>query len=119
MRPDDKRLTEHRGHYAHRGNEIQPIETSPDEGPPARPRRDCFVATVAYNDINTPQIDVLREFRDRVFMKYEAGKAFVAAYYSGIGKTTANFVSRHARSLIPSIRRGLDFVVEHYQARKR
>ncbi len=119
MRPDDKRLTEHRGPYAPRGNEIQPIETSPDEGPPARPRRNCFVATVAYNDVNAPQIDVLREFRDNVFMKYEAGKAFVATYYSGVGKAAANFISRHARSLIPSIRMSLDFVVKHYQARKR
>ncbi len=96
--------------------EIGPAESN---GPPAIPRKGiCFVATVAYNNINAPQVDVLREFRDHVLMKYEAGKAFVAAYYSGIGESTANFIKDHARSLIPSIRKGLDFVVKHYQERR-
>lgn len=41
----------------------------------------CFIATASYGTNFHPHIDVLRDFRDRVLMKYSAGRMFVKVYY--------------------------------------
>jgi hypothetical protein len=80
---------------------------------------ECFVATAVYGDINAPQVQILREFRDEVLQNSSAGRAFTNFYYSGVGKKIANFVSEDLPSTIPLIRKGLDFLVQKYEASKR
>lgn len=79
---------------------------------------ECFVATAVYGDVNSPQVQVLRDFRDQVLSRNPFGEAFVQFYYSGAGKRTADFIRQHLPSTIPAIRKGLDFVVESYRARR-
>ena len=76
----------------------------------------CFVATTVYGDINAPEVNTLRDFRDNVLMKNTFGKAFVNFYYSGAGEKTAKFIEEKLPSTIPTIRKGLDFLVEKYSS---
>jgi hypothetical protein len=76
---------------------------------------DCFVATAVYGDINAPQVQALRDFRDNVLMNNKMGRAFVNFYYSGAGEKTANFIKEHLPSAISPIRKGLDTLVEKYK----
>lgn len=76
----------------------------------------CFIATAVYGDINAPEVQVLREFRDNVLRETGIGRLAIQIYYSGAGAKTANFISEHAPSTIPLIRKGLDYLVQRYQA---
>lgn len=74
----------------------------------------CFVATAVYGDVNAPELQVLRDFKDNVLMETGLGRKAIDLYYSGFGERTANFVRNHLPSTIPFIRKGLDYVVQHY-----
>ena len=76
----------------------------------------CFVATAVYGDIDAPEVQVLREFRDNVLMESDLGRKVVDFYYSGAGKRTAEFIETHIPSAIPLIRKGLDRLVEYQRA---
>jgi hypothetical protein len=41
----------------------------------------CFVATVAFEDADAPELDVLRRFRDDVLSRTMTGRAFTTWYY--------------------------------------
>jgi len=41
----------------------------------------CFIATAAYGSYLDPHVQVLRNFRDNVLLKFHLGKLFVAWYY--------------------------------------
>jgi hypothetical protein len=41
----------------------------------------CFVATVAFEDGNAPEIVELRRFRDEVLARYSVGQRFIRWYY--------------------------------------
>ncbi|MBI5390396.1 hypothetical protein HZB02_02825 [Candidatus Woesearchaeota archaeon] len=73
---------------------------------------DCFVATVVYGDINAPQVQKLRQFRDDVLMEYSMGRLGVSWYYSGIGRGAAALIKNYIPSAIPPIRKVLDVIVE-------
>ena len=77
----------------------------------------CFVATTVYGDINAPQVEALRGFRDDVLIQSKVGRAFVNFYYSGVGEKTANLIKEHLSSAIPSIRKGLDTLIEKYSGK--
>ena len=41
----------------------------------------CYIATMAYGDINHPQVNKLRRFRDEHLIKTQLGRIFTALYY--------------------------------------
>jgi hypothetical protein len=45
------------------------------------PNKGCFIATAAYGYYDAPQVQALRDFRDRFLMTNRAGRAFVEWYY--------------------------------------
>lgn len=49
---------------------------------PLLPNEGCFIATAAYGHYSAPQVQALRDFRDRYLMRFAAGRAFVDWYYS-------------------------------------
>jgi hypothetical protein len=44
-------------------------------------KRRCFIATAAFEDADALPVVTLAEFRDRVLIKNNVGRAFIAAYY--------------------------------------
>ncbi len=45
------------------------------------PKEGCFIATAGYGSYFEPHVKVLREFRDKVLLKFALGKQFVHLYY--------------------------------------
>lgn len=41
----------------------------------------CYIATMAYHDINHPKVQVFRMFRDNTLVNYEVGRRFISFYY--------------------------------------
>jgi len=78
----------------------------------------CFVATAVYGSEDAREVEILREFRDEILKQNGLGRAVVDLYYSGVGKTVADFIEKHTPSAIPAIRVGLDFIVEKYSTSK-
>ncbi len=78
----------------------------------------CFIATAVYGDINAPEVQVLRRFRDNVLMETGLGRKIVDLYYSGFGERSANFIREYTSFMIPSIRKGLDYIVQKYQVKE-
>lgn len=56
-------------------------QTTPMEVAGLLDGKSCFVATAAFGSEMAPQVERLREFRDRVLLKTSAGRAFVSWYY--------------------------------------
>jgi hypothetical protein len=54
----------------------------------------CFIATAAFGFYSAPQVQVLREFRDRYLLTNAPGRAFVSWYYH-YGPYGARFINEH------------------------
>ena len=54
----------------------------------------CFIATAAYGFYSAPQVQVLRDFRDRYLLTNAPGRGFVAWYYR-YGPIGAHFINVH------------------------
>jgi hypothetical protein len=77
---------------------------------------DCFIATVVYGNKQAPQVETLRQYRDNVLMQSAPGRAFVDFYYSGAGRKAAELIKEKLPGTIPTIRKGLDWLVDRYTA---
>ena len=55
---------------------------------------DCFIATAAYGSPGAGQIDVLRDFRDEVLAKSEAGRDYIGFYYAA-SPPIAAYIAKH------------------------
>lgn len=71
---------------------ISPYPNLPNEG--------CFIATAAFGFYSAPQVQLLREFRDRYLLTNPPGKAFVAWYYNH-GPRGAQFINAHPWLKLP------------------
>jgi len=67
----------------------EPIISYPD-----LPNNGCFIATAAYGYYSAPEVQALREFRDRYLMTNSFGRAFVEWYYR-YGPVGAEFITAH------------------------
>jgi hypothetical protein len=72
---------------------------------PNLPNKGCFIATAAYGYYSAPQVQALREFRDRYLMTNTQGRAFVRWYYT-YGPVAAQFINEHP-GLKPVVRAAL------------
>jgi hypothetical protein len=89
---------------------IDPITTNPPSGPPEGgffPEGGvggCLIATAAFGSPLAPEVQTLRQFRDRVLMTHPAGRALVRAYYR-LSPPLAHTVARNPR--LAAVVRGL------------
>lgn len=70
--------------YSEPSNQINAIP-EPIQHYPALPGagdKRCFIATAAYGHYSAPQVQILRDFRDRYLLSSAAGRAFVEWYYT-------------------------------------
>lgn len=74
------------------------LQEFPDEliaNPPlVNTRQGCFIATAAYGHYSAPQVQALRDFRDRFLLTNRPGRAFVAWYYT-YGPAAAQWMDGH------------------------
>ncbi|HYA86058.1 MAG TPA: CFI-box-CTERM domain-containing protein [Nitrospirota bacterium] len=54
----------------------------------------CFIATAAYGYYSAPQVQALREFRNRYLLTNRAGNAFVEWYYR-VSPAAADYLNNH------------------------
>jgi hypothetical protein len=64
------------------------------EGPSTVPGCGCFIATAAYGTDTAKELDILREFRDKVLLPNSLGAKFVSFYYR-TSPPIASFISQH------------------------
>jgi len=57
-------------------------------------QKPCFVATAAYGTSMSEEIDILRQFRDKLLLGNPVGRAFVATYYK-LSPPIAKSISEH------------------------
>ena len=72
----------------------------------------CFIAGTV--GLDTERLKFLRHYRDDVLSHYAPGRAFITAYYKGAGQAAARFIQTHAPWSVPSLRAGLEILVDTF-----
>ena len=72
----------------------------------------CFVANSAFENKDHPAVDSLRRYKDEVLSKSPVGRAFVSAYYGGLGQSGARVLDSFP-ALKPAVRTGIEKLVAH------
>jgi murein tripeptide amidase MpaA len=92
---------------------VQPPSPPPQPSPPApapsASSGNCFIAGAAYRDAGHPDVQFLRDVRDRQLRGSAPGRAFAAcliAVYSRVGPAAAGWLQRRPRAAI-AVRCGL------------
>jgi alpha-tubulin suppressor-like RCC1 family protein len=62
--------------------------------PSGTPGGGCFIATAAYGTDTATEIDILREFRNKILLPNSLGAKFVSLYYK-VSPPIANFISQY------------------------
>jgi subtilisin family serine protease len=60
----------------------------------------CFIATAAFGDLHAPAVDLLRELRDQVLMRFALGRHLTEAYYD-CSPPLARWLVVHPRWQLP------------------
>lgn len=60
------------------------------------PKKRCFIATACYGDIDHPDVDVFRAWRDARLQATPCGRAFIRAYYA-VSPPLASAIARLPR----------------------
>ena len=71
--------------------------TDPGTGPVGAPSGGgggCFIATAAFGSPLAKEIIILRQFRDRILLRFDTGKRFVNWYYRH-SPSVADYISQH------------------------
>jgi len=79
-------------------------------------KKACFVATMVYDDVNCPEITILRQWRDEVLLRYQFGRIFIKFYYL-YGSKIAIALSRSQTSL-KLTKRFLDSFINYLSRKK-
>lgn len=66
-------------------------------------KKGCFIATAVYGSEFESEVELLRNYRDRVLAKYKLGRLFIATYYA-ISPPVAHFI-KPKRLIRNSVRR--------------
>ena len=66
----------------------------------------CYIATMAYGNVDAPEVVILREYRDNVLFKCTLGRLFIRTYY----RYSPSFVSRFKNS--GSVSRTIRFILD-------
>jgi hypothetical protein len=74
--------------------QLQGTEFGGYAGPSETPGGGCFIATAAYGTDTTSELDILREYRDKVLLPSSLGARLVSIYYK-TSPPIADFISRH------------------------
>ncbi|OGW26617.1 MAG: hypothetical protein A2X56_11295 [Nitrospirae bacterium GWC2_57_13] len=79
------------------GTPSNEVDEYPDliEPYPGLPNEGCFIATATYGYYSAPQVQVLRDFRDRYLLTNAPGRYFVNWYYTA-GPVGARFLNEHS-----------------------
>ena len=70
----------------------------------------CFVATSAFENQDHPAVNSLRQYRDEVLSGNPIGRAFVSAYYGGLGQAGARVLDS-VPTLKPVVRTGIEKLI--------
>jgi hypothetical protein len=58
------------------------------------PKSSCYIATIVYQDYNSPEVMILREFRDSILRKSFLGRRFIQVYYAS-NNILSPFIHKH------------------------
>jgi hypothetical protein len=76
----------------------------------------CYIATMAYEDYDHPQVLILRNFRDEKLVNTRLGRLFIKSYYSFSPYLVRKLKNYNGVNKI--IRSGLDFIINKYLIKK-
>lgn len=76
------------------------------------PNSNCYIATMAYGDINHPNVILFRLFRDKILSTHTIGRYFIKLYYL-ISPYLVRFCIKN-HNIVNHTRKFLDYLLENY-----